>query len=69
MAQEVFTQWIFLLPPISFGEFIVLVEALQEKTHSQNFKPTGTRSEKQLHFITGRCFPHAKGILFCRLIR
>lgn len=22
---------------------------------------------KQLHFITGRCFPHEKGIMFCRL--
>lgn len=31
MAQEVFTQWIFLLPPISFGEFIVLAETPQQR--------------------------------------
>lgn len=37
MAQEVSTQWIFLLPPISFGESIVLAEAAQQKNAFAEF--------------------------------
>lgn len=64
MAEEVFTQWIFLLPPISFGESVLFWRKRRSKDAFVEFRTNRDAFGKQLHFITGRCFPQEKGIHF-----